>query len=427
MTVAAPIIAILGGGVYVPQLCERLAAASPVAGEFRLAARRPDRLRVIATHTRCRLAARESAWRVLTPPPLDMEALFDGASAVVLLLRVGGLAARAHDERFPVEFGLVGDEGLGPGGLANGYRTLPVLAEIAGTLAHRCPTALIYNLVAPLGLTTRLLLEHGLEAVGVCELPAVTLGQLATAARVDAAAVRFEYAGLNHLGWFWDVRAGAVDVLDRAGAAGAVEAATLASYDAAPLRYFYEVYDRPAGARLGLRRAPGRAEQLAVLADRILAQYEQAPGREPAELTQRPTPWFDRALVPLLAAHLGGVPGAGFVNVRNTPGAGHLHPSATPAGPLLDELPPGAVVEVPARWAGTGLELRRPRPRPPRVAQFLAAVAAAEDLAYQAANRRDRRLLRRALAALPLGIPAALLDALTTACVAPPPALAQGA
>jgi 6-phospho-beta-glucosidase len=416
-----PVIAILGGGVYVPQLCERLAAALPCAGEFRLAARRPDRLQIIATHSRRRLAARKSAWRVLTPP--SVEALFDGASAVVLLLRVGGLAARAHDERFPTAFGLVGDEGLGPGGLANGYRTLPVLAEIAAALARRCPAALVCNLVAPLGLTTRLLLEHGLEAVGVCELPEVTLCQLAAAAHVAAEAVRFEYAGLNHLGWFWNVRAGAVDVLDRACAAGAVEASTLASYGAAPLRYFYEVYDRPAGARLGLRRTPGRAEHLAALAERILAHYQQAPGSEPAELAQRPTPWFDRALVPLLAAHLGGVAGPGFVNIGNTRRAGA--PGAH-AGPLLDELSPGVIVEVPARLEGTQLHPRRPGPRPPRVAQFLAAIAAAEDLGYQAARRRDRHLLRRALAALPLGIPAAVLDELTTACTAPPPALPHG-
>jgi 6-phospho-beta-glucosidase len=412
------VIAILGGGVYVPRLCERIAEALPMAGEFRLGARRQDRLDIIATHTRCRLADRKSAWRVLTFPSLA--ALFDGASVVVLLIRGGGLTARAHDERFPIEFGLVGDEGLGPGGMANGYRTLPVLSEIAKALARRCPAALVYNLIAPLGLTTRLLLEHGLEAVGVRELPAVTLAALAAAARVDTEAMSFEYAGLNHLGWLWDVYAGKVDVLERACAAHAVDAPTLMTYGAAPLRYFYEVFDRQAGRRLGLERTPGRDAQLAALAEQLLAHYRKAPGSEPAELAQRPTPWFDRALVPLLVACLGGASSTGFVNVRNAHGASDF---GEPAGVFLDALPPSGIVEVPARLEGKRLELRRPTSPPPRVAQFLATVAAAEDLAYQAAHSRDRRLLRQALAALPLEIPTALLDGLVAACTATLPAL----
>ena len=37
---------------------------------------------------------------------------FDGASLVVLQARYGGYAARARDERFPLRYGVCGDEGL---------------------------------------------------------------------------------------------------------------------------------------------------------------------------------------------------------------------------------------------------------------------------------------------------------------------------
>ncbi len=54
-----------------------------------------------------------------------------GADVIVLMIRVGGLAARRDDEDLSRRFGMPGDEGLGPGGAANALRTLPVLAELA--------------------------------------------------------------------------------------------------------------------------------------------------------------------------------------------------------------------------------------------------------------------------------------------------------
>src|SRR5437870_5388579 len=81
---------------------------------------------------------------------------------------------------------------------------------------RRCPRAAVLNLVAPLGITTRLLLDAGLDAIGVCELPRVTLEGWIAATATAAGNTSFRYAGLNHLGWFWDVRAGQVDVLARA-------------------------------------------------------------------------------------------------------------------------------------------------------------------------------------------------------------------
>jgi len=243
---AGPAIAIVGGGVYAARLCRLLAEALPPGGTLRLHARRPDRLARIVEPLVGRLAA---GWRVAAAPSLP--ACVDGVDAVVLLVRIGGLAARAHDETFPERFGLVGDEGLGAGGLANGYRSAPVIAEMAATFRQHCPRAFIANLVAPLGLTTRVLCAAGLSAVGVCELPAVTLDDLCGDAGAEA---QFEYAGFNHLGWFWNVRAGDRQLLPEAVRRGTVDALTFADMGAAPLRYYYEIFDVAAGGRLGLVR-----------------------------------------------------------------------------------------------------------------------------------------------------------------------------
>src|SRR3954452_11857132 len=156
---------IVGGGVFAPRLCEVLAErlAHIPQLELRLSARRSDRLAIVTRHTRARLAGRRPGWSVEGSSDLAIAAA--GADLVVLLVRVGGLEARAWDETFPRRFGLVGDEGLGPGGIANAWRTLPELRRIAQAVQRAAPGARVLNLMAPLGITTRFLLEQGLDAV----------------------------------------------------------------------------------------------------------------------------------------------------------------------------------------------------------------------------------------------------------------------
>ena len=395
-----PVIAIVGGGVYAPRLCALLSRALPTGGSLRLSARRLDRLAAI---TAAAAACSTGAWDVSMAPSLA--ACVDGADAVVLLVRIGGLAARAHDEAFPRRFGLVGDEGLGPGGFANGYRSVPPLTELARTLRRGCPRALICNLVAPLGITTRLLLDEGLNAVGVCELPAVTLAELVGPAGDGG---DLQYAGLNHLGWFWSETPVGKARLGEAVARGIVDGPTLAQTGAAPLHYYYELFDCAAARRLGIERRPGRARELATLAEATLAAFATS-GRAEGATVRRPTPWFDRALVPLLTARLADLPYDGFVNVRNQ-------------GPIVPAVPPAAVVEVRARVAEEVVAVK-PTDCPAFVSQALATMADAEDLAYQAARGQDPQLLSRALQALPLQIDAARAAALVDAALSPPPPL----
>ncbi len=166
-----PVVTIIGGGVWVAALVEQLLVAiKEQALEIRLVARDPDRLGIIADYCR-RISINRANWRILTQ---TLDAALDGADICVLLLRVGGSAARQLDENFPRRFGLAGDEGLGAGGYANALRTLPTMSTIARKLAAASPDVIAVNLVAPLGMTTRVLLEQGLNAVGLCELPITT-------------------------------------------------------------------------------------------------------------------------------------------------------------------------------------------------------------------------------------------------------------
>jgi 6-phospho-beta-glucosidase len=390
-----PVITIVGGGASVPRLCEALAheIALPEV-VLRLTARRLDRVRVLADHSAKRIAAARPRWSVEAAPSL--ETALESAAIVVLLVRVGGLEARAWDESFPGRLGLVGDEGLGPGGVANAWRTLPELASIARAIRQVAPAARVINLMGPLGPTTRLLLDYGLRAVGVCELPQATLE--AWLASADATDATWQYGGLNHLGWFWEVRSGDRDVLRLLSGSAAspdrkapIDRMTVEHYHAAPLRYFYEVFDPEAGRRLGLTRAPTRARELKALSESLVERYSASPGQDARDAETRPTPWLDRVTAPIASAFLRGPAYAGFVDLLN--------------GGTIPELPPDTVVEVAATFTADGATPVPPGPLPEPVARFLGDVARAEALAYAAGTRQDPDLLADAMRALPLSIP----------------------
>jgi 6-phospho-beta-glucosidase len=406
------VITVVGGGVFAPRLCEALARALDIPElELRLAARRPERLRVIAHQSAARLALQRPGWSVQGLPSL--EAALENASIVILLVRVGGLEARAWDEEFPRRFGLVGDEGLGPGGIANAWRTVPELARIADVLRRVSPEARVINLMAPLGITTRLLLDRGLAASGVCELPLVTLESWLANLNGSSSGATWRYGGLNHLGWFWNVRMSDQDVLglladaQAAGEPGPVDRPTIDAYQAAPLRYFYEIFDRQAGQRLGLERPPHRARHLLQLSETLIQQFSSDAGVEVGDEV-RPTPWLDRAVAPITAALLGGSPHRGFVNLRN--------------GDHIPELPPELVVEVAATYTSSGVSSVVPGPLPKPVARFLGSVAEAELLTFQAAEERNPGLLEEAMKALPLPIAGpAIKELVALAQIDPPP------
>ena len=95
----------------------------------------------------------------------------EGADFVIVQLRVGGQAARYHDETIPLRFGCVGQETTGPGGFAKALRTVPVVLELAEEAARRsAPGAWFVDFTNPTGLITQALLDAGHRALGLCNV-----------------------------------------------------------------------------------------------------------------------------------------------------------------------------------------------------------------------------------------------------------------
>ncbi|MBA3287195.1 MAG: hypothetical protein H0U21_04105 [Acidimicrobiia bacterium] len=404
-------IAVIGGGPWLPRLVDEMHRQLPASEDglrWRFCARDGARLAVVVEHIRRRLTARGRTWPV--EATTSLADAVEAADIVVLMVRVGGGAARRHDETFPIVYGLAGDEGLGPGGFANAWRTVPFVRRFAATVRERSPGARVLNLVAPLGITTRCLVDAGVDAVGLCELPIVVRRRLDERLVLDGVAPSLAYLGLNHLGWFWPTDDGTREavferrVLD-------VDDDVLAAYGAIPLPYFDKLF-----RRRPVPDAPARADELAALADGLVRAYTADPGLDTELLDRRPMPWFDESVVPVVRSVVQRRTQRAVVDVPNTTSDGEL---------AVGILPPRSVVEVFASFHGDGrLALDVPSDPPAPVRSFLTRLAEAEGLAYGAAHDRDRDLMAAALAAHPLDLDrptvAALLPHICQDAVASP-------
>jgi 6-phospho-beta-glucosidase len=132
----------------------------------------------------------------------------DGAGAVFAAVRVGGLAARSVDERVPLDLGVLGQETVGPAGVAFALRTVPEMQRIATVIRDRAPDAWFVNFTNPAGLVTEALRTVlGDRVIGICDSPTALWRHVSAALSRPMASLRPTYVGLNHLGWLtalWD-------------------------------------------------------------------------------------------------------------------------------------------------------------------------------------------------------------------------------
>ena len=146
----------------------------------------------------------------------SIESTVEGSDFVLSSLRIGGMAARARDERIAIDQGLAGQETTGPGGVAMALRTIPVALEHARVVEGLAPHAWFINFTNPAGLITQALQQHTkLRIIGICDTPAELVHKISQALREPSADVQCDYAGLNHLGWVRRVLVRGQDVTAR--------------------------------------------------------------------------------------------------------------------------------------------------------------------------------------------------------------------
>ena len=268
-------LAILGGGGFrVPFVHQALLHGADVAkvDEVVLHDTDADRLTAI-THVIDQLSA-----DVADQPRLRVTTCLDdaveGSDFVFAAIRVGGVEARIRDERVALELGVLGQETVGPGGIAYGLRTIPVMVHAAERIAKLAPSAYVMNFTNPAGMITEAMqVVLGDRVMGICDTPSDLGRRVARAVGVDSERLELDYVGLNHLGWMRRVMYEGRDLLpellaDDERLAGLEEtkvfgAAWLRALQALPNEYLYYYYRNREAVESILASARTRGEFLA--------------------------------------------------------------------------------------------------------------------------------------------------------------------
>ncbi|MBO0785176.1 MAG: 6-phospho-beta-glucosidase [Actinobacteria bacterium] len=391
-------VAVIGGGsTYTPELVDGMATLAGEVKVTELVLVDPDQARLAAVGPVSARIMRALGHPARVRWTTSLDDGLDGAGAVLLQLRVGGQAARNRDETWPLEYGCVGQETTGAGGLAKALRTVPVVLEIADRARQRAdPAAWIIDFTNPVGIVTRALLDAGHRAVGLCNVAIGCQRMFAGLLGVAPEQVSLDHVGLNHLTW---ERAVLVDGADRLPELIAGHAAQLAERAGLPvtvltdlglvpsyyLHYFYE-HDRVVAEQRG---RPTRAQEVARLEAELLRMYaDPSLDRKPDLLAERGGAYYSVAAVALLASLAGDRRDTQVVNVRNRG--------------TLPFLPDEAVIEVPAVIGADGGSPVPVAPVSPLLRGLIGHVSAYEELAIAAARHGGRDRVAAALLAHPL-------------------------
>ncbi|HUQ44542.1 MAG TPA: 6-phospho-beta-glucosidase [Candidatus Limnocylindria bacterium] len=400
-------LAVVGGGsTYTPELIEGIARRAerlPV-DELVLLDIDPERLEVVGGLAGRML--RRIGWPGKLTLTADTDAAIDGASFVLIQLRVGGQAARLVDETLPPTFGTIGQETTGAGGFAKALRTVPMVLDLAERTARRgAARAWVVDFTNPVGIVSQALLDEGHRAIGLCNVAIGFQRRFAAAYGVEPERVELEHVGLNHLSWIRSVKVDGVeklpDILDDEGedladgVGSAVEIMRLTrSIPSYYLKWYYRFDEMLQQQRDG---GATRAEEVIDIEGELLDMYRNPNlDEKPKLLEKRGGAFYSEAAAQLIASLHDGRGDVQVVDVRNDSGL------ATGGGLALPELPASAVVEVPARITRDGAQVIPQAPLDPGMRGLVQAVKAYEELAIAAATSGDRDIALKALLANPL-------------------------
>jgi len=262
--------------------------------ELRLHEETPAGLRALADSIRARVESSEARLQLRATSNL-VEAL-RGTDAVLYSGQPGGSPGRRIDERLPPEFGIPGNEAVGPGGFLAALRVVPHALAVATAAGEHAPDAIFLNRAEPVSIVTQALTDVGFEKViGLCEQPIRDMEALGRALGLDGPP-SFRCVGLHEATWYTDIELGdrrftrppdnlvVPDDLSEEGRAqfvvahrlareheGAWPSSNLAVY--AQPRFFLDL-DKSEAERVALRPRPG-----ALLADVLAALVDDAPRR----------------------------------------------------------------------------------------------------------------------------------------------------
>lgn len=139
----------------------------------------------------------------------DLDSALSGVDVILNSSRPGGFDARRIDESLPLEFGIPGQETVGPGGFFFALRSIPEALALARKINQIAPDALLLNYTNPTNIVTQVLSDSGLVSViGLCDQSDEDVLALAEAMGRKNEGYALNCYGLNHGTWYSDIQIG---------------------------------------------------------------------------------------------------------------------------------------------------------------------------------------------------------------------------
>lgn len=222
----------------------------------------------------------------------SIEAALDGVDVVISSIRVGGIAARIIDEQVALKHNRLGQETVGAGGFACAMRNLTAMLDYAHAMEKYAPKATLINFTNPVGIVSQGLLNHSsIQVLGVCDTPLEVFESIAAALDLNPFDLRFDYLGLNHLGWIRGIfDQNGKDLLPellksperikKCYRHGLFPPAFIQDLGLLPTEYLYFYYFPDRALNNTVRSGQSRGQLIEELNEKLLVELAQAPESE---------------------------------------------------------------------------------------------------------------------------------------------------
>ena len=146
----------------------------------------------------------------------NREEALRGADGVLITILQGGVEVWRHDVEIPAKYGVdicVGDT-RGPAGIFRFLRTAPVMLGIIRDIERLCPEAIVLNYTNPMAMLCGYLQRQTKVSVtGLCHSVQGTAELLAGFLGADIKDIKYTCAGINHQAFFLKFENNGVDVI----------------------------------------------------------------------------------------------------------------------------------------------------------------------------------------------------------------------
>ncbi|TFD08221.1 alpha-galactosidase [Cryobacterium sp. TMT1-66-1] len=193
-----------GSAVFTRQLIADLLSFTELA-DIEISLQDVDGARLAVAAATARQVNERFGTRATITAGFDRKAALVGSDFVINMIQVGGIEATRKDLLIPAAYGLnqvIGDT-TGVGGVFRALRTFPVLTSILADIRDVCPDAYFLNYTNPMAMNVgwAAAVAPEIKTVGLCHSISKTVQSMSALVGVPFEETHYRAAGVNHQAW----------------------------------------------------------------------------------------------------------------------------------------------------------------------------------------------------------------------------------